>query len=804
MPVTLSDFNVDTAFSKVLQDFFSEYSAVLSAEWSALVRTQNLLEKCNMTLEYFHENIAKKVIEHFVKIVQGEAVAGDCPVMNTMVERFENHEMRVEDVYLICSDFKRTVSNKIMAFGDAELMRSMHQFTGLLDYNLYYLLQHYSTRYELIAASNQMQERLAFAQSLAKIGSFSYDAVSGEMLWSDQVYRILSYDKTQETPELSKLLSCCVGDGRRLLQEQFSKREGEGEYRLENGNAPVHFAVIRSASTFDENGRLLRVRGTLQDVTQLKENELELKRLNQELRSSETQYRTLFESLPIGVVMHDSSGAIIASNPAASKILKLPRDAIEQRQSIDPQWKTVREDGSVFPSSEHPVMRALRYGEKVRNVVMGLQHLEEEIWISINAEPLFGADGTMTHVIVSFAEITEQVTTSRRLDLLSKVFTHAQEGIIILDSGMQIIELNDAYLQMCECQSDALLFTSFREGFLKETGSDTYQQIENSLKSTGRWNGEIRRHRSGGTLQIQLLSIVAVEDIIGRVHNYLAVFSDITDRKKSEEAMIEAKARVDELNRTLHHEVEEAVSELRRKDELMIAQSRLAAMGEMIGMIAHQWRQPLTVIGITVSNVTTYMDLGISDDEKVRSAMQSIENQIKHLSGTIDDFRNFFKPEKKRAPVSLGTLLKRTLEIIATSLENSNIRIELDIENDTEMLLFEREMMQVLLNIFNNAKDAFTESATTAPHLLVRLRHDAQNAVIAICDNAGGIEETVMKRIFEPYFTTKGEKNGTGLGLYMSKTIVEKHMQGRLNASNVDGGACFEIILPKEITEQDA
>ncbi len=937
--MTLHDFNVDMTFSKVLQDFLAQNASELSTEWSHLIRTQNLLEKCGMSPEYFLENIAKKVTHHFVMIVQGEATAGDCPVMSAIVERFENHELRVEDVYLICSGFKRTVSDRIMASGNAELVRSMHQFMGLLDYNLYYLLQHYSTRYESIAASNHMQERLELAQSLAKVGSFSYDALSGEMLWSDQVFRILSYDKGHDAPELSKFLACCNSDERRRLQEQFSSREGEGEYRLENGDSQVHFAIIRSTSIFDDSGQLQRVRGTIQDVTQLKENELEiqrvknslkeildligegsvvlmkwqnqpnwpvsyvsenvshllgysaesflreevlysdlihpddlgrvieevteagtkslknfehqpyrlttrlgkliwikdntvvtydetgairhyfgilmditkemeyeleLRRLNRELLSREMQYRTLFESLPVGVVMHDDHGVIIASNPAASKILKLPKDMIENTSSSDLQWKMVREDGEVFPATEYPAMIALREGKRVRNVVMGLQHLKEEVWISVNAEPLFDPEGTVTRVITSFAEITEQINTSRRLDLLSKVFTHAQEGIVILDSRMQIIELNDAYLNMCECHGDALLNMSFRDTFLKELEDVSYERIKDALKTTGRWSGEIRHHRSNGDLMIRMLSMVAVEDIIGRVHYYLAVFSDITDRKQSEEAMIEAKACVDALNRTLHQEVEEAVSELRRKDELMIAQSRLAAMGEMIGMIAHQWRQPLTVIGITASNVTTYMDLGISDDEKVRAAMQNIENQIKHLSNTIDDFRNFFKPEKKRVMISLGMLLNRTLEIVAKSFENSNIKVEVDIENETEMLLFEREMMQVLLNLFNNAKDAFSESFVPTPRLIIQLRDDAQSAVIRICDNAGGIDEAIIKRIFEPYFTTKGEKNGTGLGLYMSKTIVEKHMHGHLYATNVDEGACFEIILPKEISQDDA
>jgi two-component system CheB/CheR fusion protein len=175
--------------------------------------------------------------------------------------------------------------------------------------------------------------------------------------------------------------------------------------------------------------------------------------------------------------------------------------------------------------------------------------------------------------------------------------------------------------------------------------------------------------------------------------------------------------------------------------------------------------------------------------------------QTEHLSSTIDDFRNFFKPNKHKEFVSIKSILEDALKLLEKSFENHLISLSLHVNSDAAIMLHKRELLQVFLNILKNAKEALEHHQTEQGIISIFLEEDAESLHVKICDNGGGIAPEIIGRIFEPYFSTKNEKNGTGLGLYMSKTIVEKHLFGELKAYNHDDGACFEVILPKNTSE---
>lgn len=235
--------------------------------------------------------------------------------------------------------------------------------------------------------------------------------------------------------------------------------------------------------------------------------------------------------------------------------------------------------------------------------------------------------------------------------------------------------------------------------------------------------------------------------------------------------------------------------ELKHKDELMIAQSRHAAMGEMISMIAHQWRQPISTISMCANNILADVALGTIADQTLLELSEHILKQTSELSKTIDDFRNFFKPEKMAESMSVQEIFDDVMGVIGKSLEHNNIALHFELEQ-VQVTTYTRELMQVCINIVKNAKEVLVERAIEAPRIVVTAKQKSQRVNITICDNAGGIEHAIMAKIFDPYFTTKQESNGTGLGLYMSKTIVEKHLQGTLNATNHEKGVCFSIELP--------
>ncbi len=275
----------------------------------------------------------------------------------------------------------------------------------------------------------------------------------------------------------------------------------------------------------------------------------------------------------------------------------------------------------------------------------------------------------------------------------------------------------------------------------------------------------------------------------------LASLRDVTERKRVEEQLRQKTAQLEELNKTLLEKVQEEVDKNREKDHLLILQSRQAAMGEMIGNIAHQWRQPLTAISLLVQDLGECYVYGDFTKDYLDTTIRNALKVIQHMSHTIDDFRNFFSREKEKTAFSVGEVVTRSLSFIESSLRFNNVAVEVDIDDNLLAFGFPNEFSQALINIISNAKQAFRERSITEPLIRIQGGREGKRAVITITDNAGGISEQIIGKIFEPYFTTRQLENGTGLGLYMSKTIIEKNMDGKLTASNVEGGACFRIVI---------
>lgn len=253
-----------------------------------------------------------------------------------------------------------------------------------------------------------------------------------------------------------------------------------------------------------------------------------------------------------------------------------------------------------------------------------------------------------------------------------------------------------------------------------------------------------------------------------------------------------------EYQNRLEERVKEEVSKQREQEKIMIQQSRLAAMGEMIGNIAHQWRQPLNSLGLLLQNQKRLFDRNQLNSDKVNEATKKAMMLIEQMSRTIDDFREFFKPSKQKKCFVIGESIEQSIQLMQSSLEHAGIDIQSKLSDSLEVMGYPHELSQVLLNLYSNARDAILASKKSGGVIQIECRQSGQYAQITVTDNGGGIPETVLPYIFDPYFTTKEEGRGTGIGLYMSKTIIEKHMDGKLTAFNVEHGACFEIALPME------
>lgn len=251
----------------------------------------------------------------------------------------------------------------------------------------------------------------------------------------------------------------------------------------------------------------------------------------------------------------------------------------------------------------------------------------------------------------------------------------------------------------------------------------------------------------------------------------------------------------------LEQEIEKLKKNEIEKDKIIIEQAKHAQMGEMIAMIAHQWRQPLASISAVLAKMKLRLHLEDIDKEQIEQSLDKINEYTQYLSTTINDFRNFFRPNKESTNVELEEIIHKSIELLEKFIDKANIIVELDLAKMDKIDIFANEILQSLVNIIKNSIDIALDKSDQKHNIKISTQDSNEYQSIKIQDNCGGIENHILEDIFLPYFSTKDEKNGTGLGLYMSKTIIEKHHNGYLDVQNFEDscgrGVIFTIKLPK-------
>ena len=386
----------------------------------------------------------------------------------------------------------------------------------------------------------------------------------------------------------------------------------------------------------------------------------------------------------------------------------------------------------------------------------------------------------------------ERLSENKRF--LNAIIDTEPECLKMLDSEGRVLMMNPAGLKMVEAESFAqvemqsiypLITAAFRDAFMKFTG-------------------EVFRGESGN-LQFELVGLkgshvwlethaVPFRDDSGKIISLLGVTRDITEQVLTQMALAEKQRLLNELNLSLEQRIADAVLESREKDRILIQQGRQAAMGEMIGNIAHQWRQPLNTLGLIVQELQMTYGHDEFNKETLGINCSKAMSLINHMSRTIDDFSNYFKPTKEKTLFNVNNAVAKTLALIEPSLKSLNIQVELSATDDTNVFGYANEYPQVLLNILLNCRDAFEGSRLEGPRVIkIAVFKENDKSVVTVADNAGGIPEAVLDKIFDPYFTTKGPDKGTGIGLYMAKIIIEKNMGGTLAVRNTADGAEFRV-----------
>ena len=257
------------------------------------------------------------------------------------------------------------------------------------------------------------------------------------------------------------------------------------------------------------------------------------------------------------------------------------------------------------------------------------------------------------------------------------------------------------------------------------------------------------------------------------------------------------------LNAQLNEKIKIEIEKNEEKNRILIQQSRMASMGEMLENIAHQWRQPLSTISVAASGMEIKKEFSTLSDKEFFEAIDHIKKSTQYLSNTIDDFRSFFSKNKKTSQINISDTIEKSLELMGNSFLHHKINLVKNLKS-IETTSLENELIQVLMNILVNAKDALRHTVSAEKYIFIDVEEKDNQIVIQVKDNAGGINDDIIDKIFEPYFTTKHQFNGTGIGLYMSKLLMEKHLKGKLTVKNVEytfmdnnyKGALFEVSLP--------
>ena len=263
---------------------------------------------------------------------------------------------------------------------------------------------------------------------------------------------------------------------------------------------------------------------------------------------------------------------------------------------------------------------------------------------------------------------------------------------------------------------------------------------------------------------------------------------EIAQRQRTQEEL-------NAINNSLEERIDVAVTELRQRDSLLMQQSRLAAMGELLNNIAHQWRQPLNNIAVYIQAIQFLNKAGELNQGEMDRDVSEVMGILTAMSRTIDDFREFFSKDQVKREFVLQEVVEKTLGLAASVLEDNNIKVSITAEPDIRATGYPNQYAQTLMNILSNARDVLLERQIQAPLITISIQQENNRSVLTVRDNAGGIPIQILPQIFEPYITTKGPSQGTGIGLYMAKTMIERNMGGILSAHNTDDGAEFRITL---------
>lgn len=496
--------------------------------------------------------------------------------------------------------------------------------------------------------------------------------------------------------------------------------------------------------------------------------QIELQLQNQELLEKENilleskeELALLFREAPIGYIVLDDIFCVTKYNKKALEIFQF------RNSRINPQIYTYFKNLSEI---ERFIEWTKYYSNKSFEIEI-INKVKNTKWIELShVKSNFNSKDIH---LFSVIDITGKKQKSKQLHIFGTILEQLPVSVLITNRKSEIIYVNKELLKDTGYSYDEIIGQTpklFKSGY---TSKNEYKYLWETLEKGETWKGVFKNITKNGNFHWMATAISPIFDNENKeITHFISVETNIDEKVTMTKA-------------------------LETQENIMLSQSKHAAMGEMISMIAHQWRQPLSIISTIASGICLKKDFGTIDIDKDLDDLSEIVETTQYLSETINDFQNFFKKDKILHKINIEYIITKVLTLNKKTFDSNHIELKFINNSTININTYQNELIQVIINIINNAKDALILNNIDKSKEITIKTQDMQNAIsIEISDNAGGIAEDIMNKIFEPYFTTKEPKSGTGLGLHIAKTIIEKHLQGSIKVQNNNQGALFTLIIP--------
>ncbi|MBS1214738.1 MAG: domain S-box [Proteobacteria bacterium] len=486
---------------------------------------------------------------------------------------------------------------------------------------------------------------------------------------------------------------------------------------------------------------------------------------------------------PQPLAVMDGRGCITMVNAATERLLCRSRESLLGKRAI----------GFLAPDARKRALASVRSAPSAGSEEFEVLASDGPRTVIVAWAMLRRIGGKSIHVILAGEDITERKRAQEALreseQRFRALFEQAGVGVAQVDTKSgRYVRINRRYCEILGHSAEETQRMTFYDVIHPDDLQATLDQMASLVAGKiGEFSVEKRYRRKDGTIVWADVTVSPLWAPGEEPTFHVAVAQDITERVRAQEA-----------NVSLELRIQAEVAKSRQKDHLLIQQSRLAAMGEMAHNIAHQWRQPLNALGIIITNIRDDYIYHELDEYGLYEAVEKSQKLLEGMSKTIDDLRSFFQPDREACSFDLSQAVDSAIVIIREALTNHHIALVKVLERDLTAFGYPNQFAQAVLNVLANAKEAIQECHPAEAWIHVTLAHSDGHAILSIEDNAGGIAEAIMPRIFEPYFTTK--EQGSGIGLYMAKTIIERNMRGTIDAANGPLGAIFTVTIPLQET----